>query len=302
MSPDPATADVADVAVAGVQVGHWTHAEALTGCTVVTFPDGAVASGEVRGGAPATREFELLDPQRMVARIDAVVLSGGSAFGLATCNGVADSLAANGVGFETNAGPVPIVVGMSLFDLAEGDAGIRPGPAEGTAALTAAGPTFAVGRVGAGRGAMVDKWRSRDLAQPGGLGTAIVRNGELVVQAIMAVNAAGAIDDGSVTQAIADGTFEWPTGPSDFTADEPMTNTTIGLIVTNAALTKGECRVVAEGGHDGMARAIFPPHRRTDGDALVAVATGSAGLAEPGLVDVVRTMTVVAVEQAIRLA
>ena len=124
--------------IPGITVGHWTDEQARTGCTVVRFPEGTVASGEVRGGAPATREFALLDPTMLVQRLDAVVLSGGSAFGLAAADGVMVQLEDEGVGFETAAGRVPIVVGMSLFDLGEGDGSVRPGPDQGRAAAAAA--------------------------------------------------------------------------------------------------------------------------------------------------------------------
>ena len=120
--------------VEGVRVGHWTDPVARTGCTVVLLPEGTVASGGVRGGAPATREFDLLAPERTVQHVHAVVMSGGSAFGLAAADGVVDWLAGRGVGFATTGGPVPIVVGMSLYDLREGDGSVRPGPAEGRAA------------------------------------------------------------------------------------------------------------------------------------------------------------------------
>src|SRR6056297_895159 len=148
--------------IEGIRVGHWTDEAARTGCTVVLFPEGTVASGEVRGGAPATREFALLEPGRLVERLDAVVLSGGSAFGLASCDGVMDRLAADGIGFETRAGRVPIVVGMCLFDLGEGDGTVRPGPADGRAAVEAATDgAVALGRIGAATGATISKWRSR---------------------------------------------------------------------------------------------------------------------------------------------
>src|SRR3954471_268433 len=124
--------------ISGVRVGHWTDSEALTGCTAILLPEGAIASGEVRGGAPATREFELLAPQRTVEQVDAVVLCGGSAFGLAACDGVVRWLEERGRGFPTPAGPVPIVVGAALFDLAVGDPSVRPGRDEGYAACEAA--------------------------------------------------------------------------------------------------------------------------------------------------------------------
>lgn len=276
----------------GVSVGHWSDPRGRTGCTVVLFPEGTVASGEVRGGAPASREFALLEPGRLVDRLDAMVLSGGSAFGLASCDGVMTALADRGVGFPTPGGPVPIVVGLSLFDLGVGDANARPGPTEGAAAVEAATETFDVGQVGAGTGATTDKWRGLEHASDAGLGFASVSAGELHVAALFAVNAAGAIDDGASAAHIADGSFDWRRP-----GDDTFGNTTIGIVVTNAALDKPACRLLAESAHDGLARAIFPPHRRTDGDAVVAAATGS--IAPPDL-DQLRAMTVVAVEQAIR--
>src|SRR4051812_30494215 len=148
--------------VAGVRVGHWTDDVALTGCTVVLLPEGTVASGEVRGGAPAEREMALLDPSRTVNRIDAVVLTGGSAFGLASADGVMRFCEERGIGFPTAGGPVPIVVALGLYDLAQGDGSVRPGADEGYAACEAATDgTIAFGRVGAGAGATIAKWQGR---------------------------------------------------------------------------------------------------------------------------------------------
>lgn len=258
---------------------------------MIVLPAETVASGEVRGGAPATREFELLDPQRIVQHVDAIVLSGGSAFGLAACDGVVEWLVEHDRGFPTKAGSVPIVVGMSLFDLLVGDGSVRPGPPEGRLAATAARGSTPSGMVGAGAGATAGKWRGPEEAYDAGFGTASVSRGDLVVQAFIAANPAGDLDDGAIASAIAAGEFAaWPDD-----TESGYTNTTIGVIVTNANLSKGECRIVAEGGHDGFARAIFPPHRRTDGDALVAAATGDVDAD----CDVVRTLAVVAVEQAI---
>src|SRR5438477_965707 len=158
--------------VPGVRVGHWTDPVARTGCTVALLPAGTVASGEVRGGAPATREWDLLSPERRVMHIDAVVLSGGSAFGLAAADGAMRFCAERGMGHPTAAGPVPIVVGASLFDLMVGDGGVRPGPEEGYAACVAATDgQFALGPVGAGTGATVGMWLGPDLARPGGMGS-----------------------------------------------------------------------------------------------------------------------------------
>jgi L-aminopeptidase/D-esterase-like protein len=280
--------------VAGVRVGHWTDHEAQTGCTVVLFPEGTLASGEVRGGAPATREFDLLDPHRLVHRLDAVVLSGGSAFGLAAADGVMRWLEEQGAGFPTVAGPVPIVVGASLFDLAVGDPTVRPGPAEGYAACRAAVATgIELGRVGAGTGATVNKWRGPDRRRAAGLGTASVHHGDLVVAALVALNAFGDVDD-PAEQA----TFEESMDAFDEAVAAGFGNTTIGVVATNARLDKAGCLVVAQGGHDGLARALFPPHTRVDGDAIVAAATGEV---DAGL-DLLRALAVLAVEQAVRQA
>lgn len=162
--------------VEGVAVGHWTAPDRTTGCTVVRLPAGTVASGEARGGAPATRDAALLAPDKTVDRLDAVVLTGRSVFGLAAVDGVLSVLAEEGVGLDTPGGVVPIVVGLGLFDLTSGDPAVRPGP-EGGAAAARSATTGAVpvGRVGAGAGATLGKWRGREHAVAGGLGTATAR-------------------------------------------------------------------------------------------------------------------------------
>ena len=278
-------------------VGHWTNSDARTGCTVVLLPPFTNASGEVRGGAPATREFELLDPTRLVNHVDAVVLSGGSAFGLAAADGVASALEAQGRGFEAKTAKVPIVVAMSLYDLGVGEAAVRPGPAQGAMALAACSPDPAVGPVGAGTGATVGKWRRPDDPPSGGIGMFTARKDKLVVTALVVNNAAGDIDNGRAAAEIAEGTFgDWPKsfGPDAFAAD--ATNTVIGVIISNARIDPVGCRIVAQGAHDGLARAIFPPHTRFDGDAFVAAATGEVA----AHVDEVRVLAVVATEQALR--
>jgi L-aminopeptidase/D-esterase-like protein len=263
--------------VDGVRVGHWTDADARTGCTVVLLPEGTVASGEVRGGAPATREFALLDPMRMVSRVDAVVLSGGSAFGLAAGDGVMGLLAERGVGFETAGGVVPIVVGMSLYDLTVGDGRVRPTAAHGRLAAEA----------GAGTGATVAKWRGAEHRRPGGLVTATVGGDDgLVVAALVAVNAFG--EPGASPLDVVEGTVRG----SDIT---PGQNTTIGVVATNARLDKVGCHLLAQAAHHGLARAVSPSHTAVDGDAFVAAATGAVD-AEPA---VVRNLAVAAVSEAI---
>lgn len=265
-------------------------------------PDGTIGSGEVRGGAPATREAALLDPGRLVERVDAVVLSGGSAFGLAAADGVMGFLAERGQGFPTSAGPVPIVVGMALFDLP-----CRPpGPAEGReAAVDAArGRPATPGRLGAGAGATVGKWRGRQYAAPGGLGTATVTEGEATVGALVAVNAAGDViaADGSVLAGstapdATPGFPGWEAPPSEG-ALSPFEQTTLVVVATDARLSKGDCHLVAVSAHDGLARALRPAHTRYDGDFAVVLATGE----RPAHPDRVREAAARVVADAVRAA
>jgi len=295
-APEGAGRVLADVP--GVRVGHWTDTRARTGCTVVLFPPGTVASGEVRGAAPGTREWALLDPLRTVDRVDAVVLTGGSAFGLAACDGVVRWCEEAGLGWPTPAGPVPIVVGMVLFDLLVGDPSVRPGPAEGYAACAAASDVAPErGAVGAGTGATVGKYKGPSGARPAGLGCATERHGGLIVSAMVAVNAYGDVRGHGPTLPAAGGSPVVPAGPNEAT--------TIGVVVTNARLSKLQCLAVAQAGHDGLARAVEPVHTGFDGDALVAAATGpfeggtegAAGGLE--LVEQVRYLAARAVEAAV---
>jgi len=279
--------------VDGVRVGHWTAPNGSTGCTVVRLPEGTVASGEFRGGAPATRDAVLLAPDKTVARLDAVVLAGRSVFGLAAVDGVLEDLSAEGVGLVTPGGPVPIVVGLGLFDLTQGDPTVRPGPDEGAAACraAAAGPV-AVGRVGAGAGATMGKWLGREHAVPGGLGSATVRAEGVTVSALVVVNAVGWIDDGT-HQPVA------PTRPvavDEAVGSTEYGNTTIGVVATDAELDKAGCHLVARAGHGGLSRALVPVHTTVDGDGLVAAATGRV----PAAVDLVGWLATLAVEAAVR--
>jgi L-aminopeptidase/D-esterase-like protein len=272
---------------------------------VILPPPGTVGSGEVRGGAPATREFDLLDPVRLVDRIDAVVLSGGSAFGLAAADGVARMLRARGEGFPTPLGPVPIVVGMSLFDASV--ATTPPDASTGEAALLDAlsdsDEPFPTGRVGAGTGAHTGKWRSR--TDPGGVGIAHGKAGPASVVVIVAVNAWGDVITPSA-----------PTVSATDVArpDVPFGrgNTTIAVVLTDAQLSKRDCFLLAQSGHTGFARAIHPAHSRYDGDAVVALATGELstaraikGEAEAGMeadLDLLRAVAAEVTADAIRSA
>ena len=272
--------------VPGLRVGHWTDPVARTGCTVVLLPEGTVASGEVRGGAPATRETALLEVTRTVDRVDAVLLTGGSAFGLAAADGVMRFCEERGVGVPTPAGVVPIVVGLALFDLAVGDPLVRPGADQGYAACEAAtAGSFEVGVVGAGTGATVGSGVESVERLQGGLVTATARQDDLIVSALVVVNAAGApgADDGVLPPSSGDGL---------------LTNTTVGVVATNARLDKVGCNLLAQSAHDGLARAIYPAHTRFDGDGFVTAAVGT--LEAPADVDIVRALGVHAVAAAIR--
>lgn len=277
--------------VSGVAVGHWTDPVARTGCTVVLLPPSTVASGEVRGGAPASREMALLDPAKMVDAVDAVVLTGGSAFGLAAADGVMGWLEERGRGWPAPAGVVPIVPTLGLYDLSVGDPRVRPGPGSGRAACEAATTDHHdVGLIGAGTGCTIDKWRGPESIRPGGLVAASERMGDVVVAALVAVNAVGSVgvDSRSVVDVVRSGAS--PAAPS-----LAVGNTTIGVLVTNARLDKAGCHLVSQSAHHGLARAVFPSHTRSDGDAFVVAATGDhvAGL------DELRLLAASAVERAV---
>jgi L-aminopeptidase/D-esterase-like protein len=283
--------------VPGIRVGHWTDADARTGCTVVLPPPGAVASGEIRGGAPAERDFVLLAPERTVQHVDAVVLTGGSVYGLATCDGVLRWCGERGIGLATPAGRVPVVVGMALFDLPVAAAGVRPTADAGYAACDAAvNGRFDTGPVGAAAGATVGTWRGLDRRRPGALGSASERHGEVIVGAIVAVNAFGEPFGAGERPPFEPALQAWPG------ADDPdagaLQNTTLAVVATNARLDKVGCLLAAGGAHDGYARAIEPSHTTLDGDAVVALATGEVDTA----VDVVRALAARAVEGAVRQA
>lgn len=279
----------------GVSIGHWTDPSAMTGCTVVLLPEGAVASREVRGGAPATRDLDALAPDKAVTSIDAVLLTGGSAFGLAAAEGVMRFLEVAGRGVPTPGGRVPIVPTLALFDLGVGDPKVRPTAEDGySAAVAASGPRFEVGQLGAGTGAFTSQWRGVENLRAGGIRYAESTLGDLVVGALCAVNAYGDVDPGG-TEVDLDSVANL-VPPFDYTSDR--VHTTIGVVMTNARLDKTACFVVAQGAHDGLSRALTPPHTRYDGDGFVAVATGEVAAD----VDTVRLMALDAVSRAIRSA
>ncbi len=273
-------------AIAGVRVGHHTLADRPTGCTVILTEAGAVASVDIRGAAPGTRETALLDPINTVQEVHAVVLSGGSAFGLAAADGVMRYLEERGVGYATRAAPVPIVPAAILYDLGIGDdPTIHPTADCGYRAAQAAtdGP-MTEGSVGAGAGATVGKIGGPGRAMKGGVGTAVFElPGGVLVAALMAVNSVGDIVDPQTGAVIAG--VRTADGGALADARELLRgraplgtrggeNTTIGVVATNAALTKAQLGIVARMAHDGLARAVRPAHTPSDGDAIFAISTG----------------------------
>jgi L-aminopeptidase/D-esterase-like protein len=278
------------VDVPGLQVGHFTLSERLTGCSVVLAPEGAVGAVDVRGAAPGTRETDLLDPANLVDKVHAVLLSGGSAFGLDAATGVVRWLDENGIGFETGHGRVPIVPAAVLFDLPVvrpgDDPQARPGAEAGYAACQAASTAQPeAGNVGAGAGACVGKLFGLDRCMKGGIGNASVRVGPWVVGALVACNAVGDVVDPASGRVLAgartaDGTGLLDTQRALLAGERgkrplPGTNTTIGVVATNATLNKAQAKRLAMSAHDGLARSIRPAHTTLDGDTLFAMATGT---------------------------
>jgi L-aminopeptidase/D-esterase-like protein len=273
--------------VRGLRVGHWTDEVGLTGCTVVLCPPGTVASGEVRGGAPGTRETDLLRPGMLVQEVHAVLLTGGSAFGLAAADGVMRYLEERAIGFDAGVARVPIVPAAVLFDLSCGSPDARPGPGEGYAACAAATEDdVPEGNVGAGTGATVAKLHGLDSAVKGGLGTASVEEDGVVVGALAAVNALGEIldedesplaasrapddlDEGAARPERGEG-GAWPAEAEP----PPAGNTTLVVVATNASLSKERANLLARAAHEGISRAIRPSHTMWDGDTAFALATG----------------------------
>lgn len=283
--------------VRGIEVGHAQNDEALTGCTVILCRKGAVAGVDVRGGAPGTRETDLLNPLNLVEKVHAVVLAGGSAFGLDAAGGVMKYLEENKVGFNTGAAKVPIVPSAILYDLNLGRADVRPDSAMGYhAAASASSGAPAEGNVGAGTGASVGKMFGAGLATKSGVGTAGMDiGGGVIVGALAAVNAWGDVVDPRTNEIIA-GLRSGKVGPlrvggkghfADTLAmmKKPVgrtvlgfamrANTVIGVVATNAKLTKAQAAKVAQMAQDGIARTIRPAHTMLDGDTIFALASGA---------------------------
>ncbi len=281
--------------VPGIEVGHAQDEAALTGCTVILCRRGAGAGVDVRGSAPGTRETDLLNPINLVERVHAVMLAGGSAFGLDAASGAMRYLEERKIGFKAGPSRVPIVPAAIVFDLGLGDSGVRPNAEMGYAACRAASHSpFPEGNAGAGCGASVGKLFGNALAMKSGLGTAGLRVGGIVVGAVMVVNSLGDVID-PASGAIVAGLRSGRVGPlrvggKDYFADTltmmqtalgrgvlslgSHTNTVIGVVATDAALTKSQATKVAQMAQDGIARAVRPAHTMLDGDTLFALSTG----------------------------
>ena len=275
--------------MAGIRVGHHTDARRPTGCSVVLTEAGAVGGVDVRGAAPGTRETELLSPVNAVEQVHAVLLAGGSAFGLDAAGGVMRWLEERGVGVRVGPAVVPIVPAAILFDLWVGDASVRPDASAGYAACVAAsGDAPAQGCVGAGAGASVGKLFGIARAMKGGIGTASIKVGGITVGALVAVNAIGDVVDPANGRVLAgarteDGAALLGSMQALLRGEVPPPlqagmATTIGVVATDAVLTKAQAQKLAQMAHDGLARSINPVHTLTDGDTLFALATGASEL------------------------
>ena len=284
-------------AVAGIRVGHWTNLDAGTGCTVVLCEDAVAVGVDVRGAAPATRETDLLRAGSLVGRAHAVLLSGGSAFGLDAATGVMRFLEEHDIGVPTHARKVPIVAAAALYDLGLGGSEVRPDAAAGYAACTSAtDATIHEGSVGAATGATVAKRNGPGGAIKGGIGSAArtLEDGT-VVGAIVAVNAVGAIYDPWTGEAVAQprpvAERQWPMVGA---------NTTIGVIATNARLDSAAANRLASLGHDGLALAIRPAHTQYDGDTLFAISLPGAAQTTPDVVALGEAAAQVVAEAIVR--
>lgn len=301
--------------VAGIEVGHFTDERRPTGCSVVIVRDGAVAGVDVRGAAPGTRETDLLAPTNVVDQVHAILLAGGSAWGLDAASGVMRWLEEQGIGYPAGPVRVPIVPGAVLFDLMVGDPSIRPDASAGyRACQQASSRPPAEGNVGAGTGASIGKIFGMDRAMRGGIGTASLTLDGVTVGALIACNALGDVIDPTTGQVVAGA--RTPDGKSLLDArrallrGDPLTtilagaNTTIGVIATDAVITKAQAARLATVSHDGLARSINPVHTVSDGDTLFALGTGRAGkaLGMMALATMAAEVTALAVVNAVRAA
>ncbi len=297
--------------VPGLAVGHFTHPQRATGCSVVLCGQAAVAGVDVRGGAPGTRETDLLRPENLVDRVHAVLLTGGSAFGLEAAGGVMRWLEEHGHGFVVGPARVPIVPAAVIFDLTHGDASIRPDAQAGYAACQAAATTPPPqGSVGAGAGATVGKLFGIERAMAGGVGTASVRVADLTVGALVVVNATGDVVDPTDGQVLA-GARRSATSSHLLGSQAALLRgelpprlqagaaTTIGVIATDATLDKSQCTKLAAMAHDGLARCIVPAHTPFDGDTLFALSLGTGAAVPPATLALLGVLAAEATTRAV---
>lgn len=274
--------------VKGLRVGHFTDPRRPTGCTAVLCPEGAVGGVDVRGAAPGTRETDLLHPSNLVQQVHGIMLSGGSAWGLDAATGAVRWLEEQGVGLDIGVGRIPLVPAAVLFDVMMGDWLVRPDAAAGYAACrNASTDRAAEGSVGAGAGAVVGKVFGLDRAMKGGIGSASFTVDGVTVGAIIACNALGDVFNPFTAQLLAgtrakDGLQLRGTRDALLDGEEPRpvlagSNTTIGVVATDAQLSKAQAHRMAVVAHDGLARAINPVHTMSDGDSLFALGTGQSG-------------------------
>lgn len=284
-------------AIPGIEVGHWADESAGTGCTVVSLPEPNVVAAEVRGGAPGSREISLLATGMRVEQVQAILLTGGSAFGLAAADGVVRGLVADGRGHDTGLVRVPIVPAAVIFDLYPGDPEVRPGPDQGESAyVSRTSDPVATGKVGVGTGASVAKWRGFDKMVPGGLGNGLRTYGEVTVASLVVANAVGdifSIDGESLTGGSAE------PGPPQL-ALPTHTNTTLVVVATNGRFSRAELTRLCVRAHDALAVCIRPAHTRFDGDVVFAVSCGEVVADVEVAAEAAFAATASAVEDVIR--
>jgi L-aminopeptidase/D-esterase-like protein len=277
--------EIAFTEIEGIKVGHAQNLEAATGCTVILCEEGATAGVDVRGGAPGTRETDLLNPVNLIEKVHAIFLAGGSAFGLDAASGIMQYLEEKQIGFDVQVTRIPIVCGAVLFDLTIGDHRVRPDKEMGyQACLNARSTECRQGNIGAGTGATVGKINGMKRAMKSGLGTNALQVDALKIGALVAVNCLGDVIDPNTGERLAgplnedtrtlENTEELMTGSYATPKNLFSSNTTIGVVATNAELTKSQATKLASMAQDGYARTIRPAHSMFDGDTIFAVATG----------------------------
>lgn len=282
--------------VPGIEVGHWTAPDGATGCTVVVLPEPNVTAVEVRGGAPGTRETDLLAVGSRIDQVQAILLTGGSAFGLAAADGVMRELAADGRGHQTPVAKIPLVPAAVVFDLPMDGSGVRPGPEEGAAAYrsASAGPVE-MGLVGAGAGTSSAKWRGFEFKVPTGIGSAVADTADgRLVGALVVLNPVGdvfSLEGESLTGGP-------PIPPSPALLPRPLVNTTLVVVATSSAFSRAELNLLKVRSHDAIGACIRPSHTRYDGDVVFVSACGS----EPGDLDLAGEAAFVATGRAIEAA